>query len=110
MSFYHILRTPLFVEQFESSDSFHQKRIVAFIHQLTWKGGLVGKPLSYPFFREKKFNGNRLYFLIYEEWKTVLLVSIGVKKTQPETIEQIKQNLNEHEEYARQTLQKDGLI
>jgi len=53
---------------------------------------LQGKPLGYPFLREKKIGGKRIYYLIYPELKLVLLVATSYKKNQQETIEHIKSN------------------
>ncbi len=71
----------------------YQEQIKNIIKQLkeTWQ---VGKPLGYPFFREKKLGKYRVYFLIYEDIDTVLLVTISDKKAQQETIDKIKQELN----------------
>ncbi len=55
----------------------------------------VGKPLSYPFLREKKIREKRIYFLIYENVELVLLVATSGKKDQEKTIEHIKENLDE---------------
>ena len=43
-----------------------------------------GKPLGYPFLREKKFGGKRLIFLVYEEHRCIFLVTITDKKLQQE--------------------------
>jgi len=53
-----------------------------------------GKPLGYPFFREKKFDGKRLLFLVYEEHKAVFLVTITDKKAQQREIDLIKAHLD----------------
>jgi hypothetical protein len=90
--------------------AYHQERVTRFVHQIAWQGNQVGKPPGFLFFREKKFNGNRLYFLIYDEWKTILLVSIGVKKTQSETIELIKENLPSYRKYVYKMLKTEGFI
>lgn len=50
----------------------------------------VGKPLGYRFFREKRVDGKRLYFLIYEDIVLVLVVAISDKKAQQATINAIK--------------------
>ncbi len=42
----------------------------------------VGDPLRVRWFREKKKNGFRIYYLIYEDIKTVYLVNISGKKDQ----------------------------
>lgn len=57
-----------------------------------------GKPLGYEFFREKKFNGKRLLFLVYEEHKAVFLVTITDKKAQQHEIDLIKTNLDVYKE------------
>ena len=60
-----------------------------------------GKPLSYIFFREKKIAGKRIYFLVYEEIKIILLVSISTKKYQQETIDKIKLMLPYFSDYIQ---------
>lgn len=60
----------------------------------------IGKPLSFNFFREKKISGKRIYFLIYEELELILLVGVSNKKTQQDTIDNIKSYLKEYKEYA----------
>ncbi len=57
--------------------------------------GFTGKPLGYNFLREKRINGKRAYFLVYEEFKAALMVSISEKKAQQETIDKIKEYLPE---------------
>jgi len=37
----------------------------------------MGKPLGYSFFREKKFGKYHVYFLVYKELDTVLLIAIS---------------------------------
>lgn len=73
------------------------------INQLkrTWK---VGKPLGYPFFREKKFGKYRIYFLVYEDVETVLLVTISDKKAQQEIIERIKAQIDHYRELIKKNL------
>lgn len=64
-----------------------QERIEKILKQLKEQGGDVGKPLSgLTFFREKKFEGKRLYFLIYKELSVILVVGISNKKAQQATI------------------------
>lgn len=57
-----------------------------------------GKPLGYKFFREKKFNGKRLLFLVYEEHKAIFLVTITDKKIQQKVIDLIKNNLDKYKD------------
>lgn len=62
----------------------------------------IGKPLYYPFLREKKIKGKRIYFLVYNEICIVLLVSASNKKTQQENINEIKLYLDEYKELVYQ--------
>lgn len=61
---------------------------------------LVGKPLGYPFLREKKINEKRVYYLIYNHINLVLLVATSGKKDQQITIDHIKKNLHEFKKVA----------
>ena len=56
---------------------------------------LTGKPLGYPWFREKKYLNKRLYFLIDEEQKRILFVSFSSKREQQKMIDFIKLNMRE---------------
>jgi|TARA_Y100000310_G_C20192682_1_gene583208 mRNA-degrading endonuclease RelE of RelBE toxin-antitoxin system len=62
----------------------------------------VGNQLSYPFLREKRIKEKRVYYLIYKNFKLVLLVAVSGKKNQQMTIDHIKQNLHHFEEVAKE--------
>ena len=81
----------------------YQEQIEKIIKQLkeTWQ---VGRPLGYPFFREKKLGKYRLYFLVYEEIDTVLLVTMSDKKAQQETIDKIKHELDIYKDIIKKIL------
>lgn len=55
-----------------------------------------GKPLGYRFVRELKFKKFRIYYLIYDKYLIVLLITVSNKKNQQETINLIKKNLSEY--------------
>ena len=59
----------------------------------------IGKPLGYPWLRELKNEGHRLYYFIGEETVIVLLVNVSNKKEQRAAIKQIREHLNEFKEY-----------
>jgi len=61
----------------------------------------AGKPLGYPYLREKKIGGRRIYYLIYDDLKLVLLVATSDKKDQQATIDHIKGNLDEFRKIAK---------
>src|SRR3989344_5151712 len=61
----------------------------------------TGKPLSSPWFREKKYLNKRLYFLIDETTKRILFVSFAPKKDQQDIINFVKENISELFSYLR---------
>ncbi len=92
----------LFKNKYYHLEKVEKERIDAFVEQLKVDPMMVGKPLRYKFFGEKKFNGKRLYFLVYEEWNIVLFVRLSGKKDKSEAIEWVLQNLPE----LRHTVEK----
>ena len=55
----------------------------------------VGKPLCYDWFREKKLDNKRLYFLINENARKSILVAFGTKREQQKIITYILYNKEE---------------
>ncbi len=97
-----IIGTAEYVQKYDSLGLTYKPRIEKFLTQLEEQGHLVGKPLSgLPFFREKKFNGNRLYYLVYLEWDVILVVDISDKKEQAGMILRIKLRLDTYKEFVR---------
>jgi|SRR3989344_1133943 len=81
----------------------YQEQIDDIIKQL--KQSLeVGKPLGYPFFREKKMGKYRIFFLVYDDKNTVLLITISDKKAQQETIDKIKEQLDYYREIIKKQI------
>lgn len=60
-----------------------------------------GDSIRYKFFREKRVREKRIYYLIYNDLKIVLMVAIGGKKAQQETIDEIVKYFKEYREYAQ---------
>jgi len=60
----------------------------------------LGDPLNYKFLRERRVKEKRVYYLIYEDLKLVLLVATSGKKDQQATIDHIKNNLDEFRKVA----------
>ena len=67
---------------------------------LAEKGDKVGDQLTYPFLREKKIVGKRIYYLVYKEIAIILVVGSSDKKSQKNTINEIKLYLVEYKKYA----------
>lgn len=95
--------------QIYATDTF--KEIYASVerHEKIWidktreklKESPTGKPLGYPWFREKKYHDKRLYFLIDEESKKILFVSFSSKKEQQDIIDFVKTNMQELLNYLK---------
>ena len=62
----------------------------------------VGQQLRYPFLREKRIKDKRVYYLIYEDLKLVLLVAVSGKKGQQSTIDHIVSQFKEYRKVAEQ--------
>ena len=60
----------------------------------------VGDQIRYNFFREKRIRDKRIYYLVYEDLKVVLMIAIGGKKAQKEAINKIISYFKEYREYA----------
>src|SRR3989338_3075471 len=71
-----------------------QKRVENIEEEISEKG-FTGDTLGFKFLREKRISGKRGYFLVYEDLKSALMVSISDKKAQQETIDKIKVYLPE---------------
>ena len=94
--------TAVFDEDFFKLDNSEQIRIEKKLAKLK-EDPYQGKPLGYEWFRELKFNGKRVYFLIYEKTQKIGIVAISDKKTQQATIDEIKRKLKEFEKLFNPT-------
>lgn len=94
---YQILVSKNFLEKLSGLSKDQQTRIGKIKEQLR-ENPFVGKPLGYKWFREKKIEGFRLYFLIYEREVCVLMVDFSNKKQQQATINAIIQLFAQYRE------------
>lgn len=102
---FKVFRTSTFDKEFSKLSKAEQTAIDKFEKKLI-ENPHLGKPLGYIFFREKKLNGNRVYYLIYEEFVIVLMVAVSDKRTQQDTIDDIKRRLDKYYSFVRDTLRK----
>ncbi|MCH8003868.1 MAG: hypothetical protein IH934_04530 [Nanoarchaeota archaeon] len=100
---FRVFRTDWYEKKLKKLSSKEQERIKN-IEQELKKSPYGGKPLGYDFFREKKFNGKRLYFLVYEFHKAIFLITISDKKAQQNVIDLIKANLDVFKEQLEKIL------
>ncbi|MEK6861353.1 MAG: hypothetical protein AABY07_05260 [Nanoarchaeota archaeon] len=102
-----IIKTQEYLKDFNKLDKSDQLRVIKIINQLKERGDEIGKPLSgLPYFREKKFNGKRLLFLIYKDLNTILIPAITDKKLQQTTINNTLINLLEYNQYVIDIVKK----
>lgn len=66
-----------------------------------------GKPLSFDFLRELKAGKFRVYYSVYENEVTVLLITVGDKRMQKETINIIKKEREKFKRYVQKYI-KEG--
>ncbi len=92
-----VLETGTFSRLFETLEKPEKEWIRKVIEQLK-ENADVGKPLHFNWFREKKFGGKRLYYLVYKKSSNVLLVAFCSKKEQQKIIKHILEN---REKYKR---------
>lgn len=90
---FRVFRSEWYDKKLNKLDTSEQIIISKFEQQLK-EEPYSGKPLGYKFFREKKFDGKRILFLVYEEHQTVFMVTITDKKAQQYEIDLIKANLD----------------
>jgi len=97
---FRIFKTATYDEDYKSLDNSERLRVDKIINNLFETGDTTGKPLGFPFFREKKFNGERVLYLVYNSLSVILLLAIADKKTQQATINEILLHLDEYKEYV----------
>jgi len=95
---YRLFTTQEFDDDFNSLDESEKSRVRKILNQLREQGDGVGKPLKYPYFREKKFENKRLYFLVYKDSLIIVALAISDKKTQQETINRIISELKNYKD------------
>ena len=100
---YKIFTTDEFDRRYKKLDKQLQQAISKEIDQLE-ENPFVGKQLSYPFFREKKIINYRFYYLIYEEYVVVFVITISTKKDQQDAIDKIKSLIPHYQEEIKRKL------
>lgn len=97
---YQIYTTIEFEKDFKKCDNAIRKQIKKEINQLK-TNPYLGKPLGYNFFREKKIENYRIYYLIFKEQIMIFLIAISNKKEQQQVINKIKKLIPFYQEEIR---------
>lgn len=103
---YRVFTTREFDKSFDRLDNSDKIKVRKILNQLKERGDSSGKPLKFPYFRERKFEGKRLYYLVYKEHLIILAVAISNKKTQQETIEAITSELRDYKDIIDKKLRE----
>lgn len=102
---YAVYTTESFEKEAEKlSDS--DREIIQKIFLQLKENPYVGDQIRYRFFREKRLREKRIYYLIYDDLSAVLVVAIGGKKAQQETINEIVKYLSEYRMYMQNLLKR----
>ena len=102
---FKVFRTKAFDKEFDRLPKTEQTEVENFEIKLS-ENPFIGRHLGLVFLREKKLNGRRIYYLIYEDFVVVLMVAISDKKAQQSTIDSIKFKLDEYKEIVKEALKK----
>ncbi len=100
---YLVKTLPVVEKQMQKMSINNQNRFGNLINQIE-NNPYIGDSLQIRIIREKRFNGKRIYFVIFEDLRVVLIVAISDKKTQQKTIDFIRDNLNEYRELLKELL------
>lgn len=96
---YTAYRTPAFDKLCGTLDKHEQQWISKTINKL--EDNPLGKILRYDWFREKKYTSKRLFFIIDELSKRILLIAFAHKKEQQTIINKVIANKEELFRYIR---------
>jgi hypothetical protein len=99
---YAVFRTQKYEKLFNKVLSSHEQREIEDFELKLAERPYLGDSLGTPFFREKKIDGKRVYFIIYDDLKVVCMMRISTKKNQQETIDEIKRQMYLNKEFVKQ--------
>lgn len=97
MDNYKVYRTILFNKKLQDFSEDFQNQVDNIEDQLQ-ENPYVGKPLGTKWFREKRIEVYRIYYLIYEDLKVVYIITLSGKKDQQKTINTIRHFLDKYRE------------
>ena len=80
-----------------------QDRIRKIAEQLV-NNPYVGDQLQIRSLREKRLDEKRIYYFVFDDLKSVLVVAISDKKTQQKTIDLLISRVNEYRNYVKKLL------
>jgi len=103
---YLVFRTRKYEKLFTKLLSTHEQREVQDFERKIAEHPHLGDPLGTPFFREKKIDGKRIYFIINDTYEGIFMLCISTKKDQQTAIKEIKKQLQHYQEYIKQLCER----
>ena len=100
---YSVYTTESFEKEIEKLSNEEKRRIINIYYQLK-DNPYVGDQLRYKHLREKRLDEKRIYYLVYDDLKSILVVAMGGKKDQQETINHIIDYFQEYRIYLEKIL------
>lgn len=100
---YVVYGTETFEKEFDKLSKDYQHFIKKIFLQLK-ENPYVGDSIRYKFFREKRIKEKRIYYIVYDNLLSVLVVAVGGKKVQQDTIDEIIKLLPEFKIYMDKLL------
>src|SRR3989344_550525 len=105
---FKIYRSERFEKELAKFDKKFQERVDKIEDELV-ENPYSGKPLGIRWFREKRYENYRIYYLIYDDLESVFMVGISDKKDQQKVINTIKLLLDLFKRELGNLIDKDGL-
>jgi len=105
---FRIYHSERFEKELTRFDKKFQERVDKIEDELV-ENPYSGKPLGVRWFREKRYENYRIYYLIYDDLESVFMVGISDKKDQQKVINTIKLLLDLFEQELKNLIDKDGL-
>jgi len=106
---YRVYHSAKFDRELSKYDIEFQRRVDNIEDQLV-DNPYTGDPLGVKWFREKRHDKYRIYYLIYEDLDSVFMVAISEKKDQQKVINTVWLLLEFFREELRRLIDKDKII
>ena len=103
---YEVYTTNSFDREMAKLNKKEQDRIRKIFLQLRGNP-YVGDQLQIKILREKRIKEKRVYYLVFEDLKSVLFTAISDKKAQQKTIDYIIEYVNQYRDYVKSLLGKN---
>jgi len=108
MKTYKIYHSARFDKELEKRNKDFCERVNKIENQLV-KNPYTGSPLSGEYFREKRYEKYRIYYIIYDDMDAVFMVAISEKKDQQKVINTIRLLFDFFREELENLVRKEDL-